>query len=158
MNRPTSHRLLVLAFCVLVVSCGCEQEPASPLRLGATALAGLLALGFWLAFNFLLTQRVERLVRTAERLAQGDLSARSRLAGSDELARLSQAFDIMAERTSLTQKRLTHDITERKRNELSLYRKQRYQDLVTSVSTSFINLPWERLDAEIDNFLAVVRR
>ena len=41
MNRPTSHRLLVLAFCVLVVSCGCEQEPASPLRLGATALAGL---------------------------------------------------------------------------------------------------------------------
>ena len=55
-----------------------------------------LALAMWLVFHFLLTRRTARLVRAAERLAAGDLSARSELEGRDELARLGRAFDSMA--------------------------------------------------------------
>ena len=55
-----------------------------------------LALAMWLVFHFLLTRRTARLVHAAEQLAAGNLSARSGLKGSDELGRLSRAFDAMA--------------------------------------------------------------
>jgi two-component system NtrC family sensor kinase len=55
-----------------------------------------LALAMWLVFHFLLTRRTARLVRAAEQLAAGNLEARSALRGSDELGRLSRAFDSMA--------------------------------------------------------------
>ncbi|MES2958626.1 MAG: ATP-binding protein [Pseudomonadota bacterium] len=55
-----------------------------------------LALGMWLAFHFLLTRRSARLVRAAEQLAAGNLTARSGLGGHDELGRLGRAFDSMA--------------------------------------------------------------
>src|SRR5262249_2122692 len=47
-------------------------------------------------FHFLLTRRTARLVRAAEQIAAGNLSARSGLSGEDELARLGRAFDSMA--------------------------------------------------------------
>ena len=55
-----------------------------------------LALAMWLVFHFLLTRRTARLVRAAEQLAAGNLTARSGLEGRDELARLSRAFDSVA--------------------------------------------------------------
>ena len=62
-----------------------------------------LALAMWLLVHFLLTRRTARLVRAAEELAAGDLSARSDLGGNDELGRLSRAFDAMAQRVAGTQ-------------------------------------------------------
>ena len=70
------------------------------------ALAALL----WLAFHFLLTRRTERLVRAAERIAAGDLGARSGLRGDDELGRLGRAFDAMAANIAATQQRLQQDL------------------------------------------------
>src|SRR5678815_2047651 len=67
-----------------------------------------LALAMWLVFHFLLTGRTARLVAAAEQLAAGDLSARSDLKGTDELGRLSRAFDAMA-------RKVATDITDRKR-------------------------------------------
>src|SRR4029077_20828102 len=55
-----------------------------------------LALAMWLVFHFLLTRRTARLVRAAEQLAGGNLTARSHLKGTDELSRLGRAFDDMA--------------------------------------------------------------
>jgi PAS domain S-box-containing protein len=72
-----------------------------------------LALAMWLVFHFLLTRRTARLVRAAEQLAAGNLAARSGLRGSDELGRLSRAFDAMALAIST-------DITERKRSDEAL--------------------------------------
>jgi PAS domain S-box-containing protein len=74
-----------------------------------------LALAMWLVFHFLLTRRTARLVHAAEQLAAGDLTARSGLAGEDELGRLSRAFDAMALDVAQTQTRLREDIDERKR-------------------------------------------
>ena len=79
-----------------------------------------LALAMWLLVHFLLTRRTARLVRAAEQLAAGDLSARSDLGGEDELGRLSRAFDAMAMRVAQTQTRLQQDIAERARVQQAL--------------------------------------
>jgi two-component system NtrC family sensor kinase len=79
-----------------------------------------LALAMWLVFHFLLTRRTARLVRAAEQLAAGNLSARSGLRGSDELGRLGRAFDDMALVVSQTQTKLRQDIAERKKAEEAL--------------------------------------
>src|SRR5204863_6108640 len=65
-----------------------------------------LALAMWLVFHFLLTRRTARLVDAAEQLAAGNLAARSNLKGTDELGRLSRAFDAMALEVAETQTRL----------------------------------------------------
>ena len=75
-----------------------------------------LALAMWLVFHFLLTRRTERLVHAAEELAAGNLAARSHLKGTDELGRLSRAFDAMALKVADTQTRLQQDIADRKRS------------------------------------------
>ena len=72
-----------------------------------------LALAMWLVFHFLLTRRTARLVGAVERLAAGDLAARGNLKGTDELGRLSRAFDAMA-------LAISNDITERKRADEAL--------------------------------------
>jgi two-component system NtrC family sensor kinase len=72
-----------------------------------------LALAMWLTFHFLLTRRTARLVHAAEELAAGNLSARSGLKGTDELGRLSRAFDAMA-------LAIATDITERRRADEAL--------------------------------------
>jgi PAS domain S-box-containing protein len=75
-----------------------------------------LALAMWLVFHFLLTRRTARLVHAAEQFAAGNLAARSGLSGTDELGRLSRAFDAMALEVAETQTRLRQDIDERKRS------------------------------------------
>lgn len=74
-----------------------------------------LALAMWLVFHFLLTRRTARLVHAAEQFAAGNLAARGNLAGTDELGRLSRAFDAMALEVAETQTRLRQDIDERQR-------------------------------------------
>jgi signal transduction histidine kinase len=61
---------------------------------------------FGLAFGYLLTLRLARLARAAERVSQGDYSVRTALGGRDEIAQVSTAFDnmtraITAERDAL---------------------------------------------------------
>ncbi len=116
-----------------------------------------LALAMWLVFHFLLTRRTARLVRAAEELAAGNLAARSNLSGSDELGRLSRAFDAMALKVADTQIRLCHDIAERTRVQRELENSEaRLQQIlnnataVVSVKDTegrylFVNRQWERL-------------
>jgi PAS domain S-box-containing protein len=54
-------------------------------------------------------------VHAAEQFAAGNLAARGNLGGTDELGRLSRAFDAMALEVAETQTRLRQDIDERKR-------------------------------------------
>jgi two-component system NtrC family sensor kinase len=72
-----------------------------------------LAVALWIVFHFLLTDRTNQLVAAAEQLAAGNLAARSGLQGRDELARLSRAFDLMADKVAHTQTRLREDIAKR---------------------------------------------
>lgn len=56
----------------------------------------LLCLGLWSFFEIALTRRVAHLVSASNSLAEGNLSVRAGLSGSDELAKISAAFDLMA--------------------------------------------------------------
>lgn len=56
----------------------------------------LFCLGLWLFFDRTLTRRVARLVTASNNFADGKLSDRAALLGSDELSQISIAFDRMA--------------------------------------------------------------
>lgn len=66
------------------------------IRMNAMVLG--ICLLVWLFFELTLTKRVSRLVLVSQNLAEGNLSDRSRLQGSDELAKISIAFDKMADK------------------------------------------------------------
>ena len=59
--------------------------------------ASVISLTFCFTVTSLLTHQLEALSHMAERLAQGDLSARVHLRGNDEVARLGTSFDHMAQ-------------------------------------------------------------
>jgi signal transduction histidine kinase len=67
----------------------------------ALIFGALLAVLVALVFSLLLARRIvipiERLIRAAQRMEQGDLSQRIQMVGSGEVAKLSHAFNTMAE-------------------------------------------------------------
>ena len=97
-----------------------------------------LAVGMWLVFHFLLTRRTARLVEAAEQLAAGNLSARSALSGTDELGRLSRAFDAMALQVADTQMRLRRDLAERERVQRELEASEARQRQILNNSTAVV--------------------
>lgn len=63
-----------------------------------------LALGYFL-YRFV-SRRIEILVKTTDKFASGVLSSRANLEGNDEIAKLSTAFDDMANQVTATQENL----------------------------------------------------
>ncbi len=61
-----------------------------------SATLTLICTILWLFFYKILTLRVAKLVGTSQNLAKGNLEVRANLNGSDELAQISKAFDLMA--------------------------------------------------------------
>lgn len=56
---------------------------------------GLLAILLWLILRFAITRRMDQLITVARRFSKGDWSARARLTGRDELAKISASLDLM---------------------------------------------------------------
>ncbi len=73
-------------------------QEAQQRSIAAISLYGLMASILWIFFHQTVTRRVDQLVNTSNRLAEGDLGIRANLSGCDELAEVSQAFDQMAEK------------------------------------------------------------
>lgn len=93
--------------------------------IGAMALAGatsvLLAIAMGLAFSRALTRPVRTISAAAQRIKEGDLSARSGVSGSDDLGQLGETFDSMAEsieRDRELERRLTSDVAHELRTPL----------------------------------------
>lgn len=91
--------------------------------LSLSGVMALLCLGLWIFFNRTLTSRAAKLVSASHRLATGDLAVRAQLRGSDELARISAAFDQMAEQVQLSQQAmreaaLRQDLLQRLTNQI----------------------------------------
>lgn len=61
----------------------------------------ILCIAMWLIFHRTLTHRIGRLLEATNRMAGGNLNARSDIGGMDELAQLSNAFNQMAEQTQI---------------------------------------------------------
>jgi signal transduction histidine kinase len=71
-----------------------DLQLATILLLFATGIAVLL--GYFLSNA--ITRRIQALSEAAQRLSQGDLSARAQVEGRDEVAALASSFNLMAER------------------------------------------------------------
>ena len=87
----------------------------------ATVLAIVLAscIGFLFARN--LVSPINRMTKTAKAIKEGDLSARTNLKGDDEIARLGETFDEMAESVEKDrelERRLTTDVAHELRTPL----------------------------------------
>lgn len=110
-----------------------------------TALAVVLCI----VFHFLLTGRTNRLVRAAEQLAAGNLGARSGIRGRDELARLGQAFDAMADEVARTHTQLREDIAERTKVQQALVASQGQYRIMFNASIDGLAL-WSPDGAIVD--------
>ncbi len=79
----------------------------------SSLVAGMLALVLSLAFARRISQPITELTRVAERLKSGNLSARARVKGADELATLAASINAMAERldqAARLRKKFTADV------------------------------------------------
>ncbi|MCC5632415.1 HAMP domain-containing protein [Nostoc sphaeroides CHAB 2801] len=61
----------------------------------SSSVLGLFGIALWFFFDLTLTRRVDHLVATSKRLANGEFNVRAGLSGSDEIAQISIAFDRM---------------------------------------------------------------
>jgi PAS domain S-box-containing protein len=81
----------------------------------ALTVASLLT---WAFFHRTLNRRITRLVTATKKLAAGEAAESVRLTGSDELARLSESFDLMAERIGASTREL-REANERMKQEIN---------------------------------------
>lgn len=92
-----------------ILGSGMKAMLASLATLGLVTLL-LLSIGWW-GSRKLILRRLDTLVYAAELLGKGVLSARSRLQGRDELARLGSTFDTMAESLEAHSRSLENQVT-----------------------------------------------
>ncbi|WP_283170140.1 sensor histidine kinase [Curtanaerobium respiraculi] len=87
----------------------------------STLLAMLIALILGIAFAHSLVEPINRISRAAKRIGEGDFDARTELRGEDEISKLGETFDTMAEAVQKNQKlerRLTTDVAHELRTPL----------------------------------------
>ncbi|MFO1417327.1 MAG: EAL domain-containing protein [Methylotetracoccus sp.] len=77
-------------------------------------LAGFAAL-FGIVIHFLVTRRLGEVAAAAQRFAGGELDARSNVRGGDEVGRVAQVFNAMAQRVADTHRALEQRVEERTR-------------------------------------------
>jgi signal transduction histidine kinase/ActR/RegA family two-component response regulator len=93
-----------------IISAARHDQVMSLLGLAATTMLALLAA--WLVGDVLIVQRVRKLMGTAERIAAGDLDARSGIDyANEEIGNLAQALDRMA--AALQKKEAARSLAER---------------------------------------------
>lgn len=110
----------------------------------ATLLAVLLATLVGTPFARTLVNPINRIARTAQEFGGGDLSARTNLEGEDEIARLGQTFDRMAESVEKDRElehRLTTDVAHELRTPLMAI-----QSTVEAMIDGVFEADEERLD------------
>ncbi|MFR1167208.1 MAG: sensor histidine kinase [Adlercreutzia equolifaciens] len=86
---------------------------------GGVAIVLASCIGFLFARN--LVSPINRIMKTARAIGDGDLSARTKLTGEDEVARLGETFDAMAESVEKDrdlERRLTTDVAHELRTPL----------------------------------------
>ena len=93
--RPSRVGILFLEHDLTQIKQAAQQIALKRSLLFSSTLM-IFCLGLWFFFDLTLTRRVARLVAVSNNLANGKLSDRASLSGSDEVAQISTAFDRMA--------------------------------------------------------------
>ncbi|HEV8523549.1 MAG TPA: ATP-binding protein [Terriglobales bacterium] len=137
--RPIQNGLVVLVMDMHQAKARAFQAAGRQALDYALLFGGIAALA-WGFIHFGLTRRVAGLVATTRQLAAGDLSARTGIAGGDELAQVAKAIDAMA-----TQ--IAADIQKRERVEAELANR-------TSALAHSFSLLHATLESTADGILA----
>ena len=104
---PGTHDELTVVFGQAKQTAEAAARQRFAVSLAVMAAILLAAFGLaWLAAEGLVLRRARRLTESAERLAGGDLEARSGVIGADEVGRLAAAFDRMADAVAEREHRL----------------------------------------------------
>ncbi len=111
---------------------------------GALIVASLLT---WAFFHRVLNRRITKLVAATKKIAAGQTAGPVRLSGSDELAGLSESFDLMAEKVGASTRdlreaneRMKQEINERKFIEEALRNSERRFRSIWENSTEAMRL------------------
>lgn len=99
---------------------------------------------------------VRRLQKEAEIIAKGDFDRRIDMNTEDELGQLAQTFNEMVQylqKTTVSRDLLLQEIEERKRTETALQHRIEFERLITEISSHFISLESEEIDAGINRTL-----
>ncbi len=94
--RPQDFGVLLARFDLAPAKTAARAE-LQQAAVGVFILLTGAAFVLWLASQLVLGRRMRRIVDAAHRIAEGELGARSQVAGGDELGRIGRAFDAMAE-------------------------------------------------------------
>jgi PAS domain S-box-containing protein len=86
----------------------------SSLQSGLIILGAIWFLSF--IFHFLVTRRISKIASATNRYLDGDTSARTQMAGQDELGLIGSTFDRIAEAVERSQRELNHVNQELKKN------------------------------------------
>jgi methyl-accepting chemotaxis protein len=84
----------------------------------SAAALTIVSLLVWAFFHRVLNRRITTLMAATKRIASGEEADSVRLQGSDELARLSESFDLMAQRIGASTREL-RDANERMKQEIN---------------------------------------
>jgi len=103
--RPTRVGVLMIEM-DLTDSLEAAHSKAFLVFLNNIGLVGFLTLLVWVLMNKILRSRINPLVNASALLEQGVYSARTNMKGEDELAKISEAFDRMAEMIELRDAKL----------------------------------------------------
>ncbi len=139
-----------------------SQTRRSVLELVAIGLVGL-AVGLGLAYAIAgsLTRPLRRLTATAERLGEGDLSARSEgVGGTQEVAQLARSFDEMAdrvERTVRSQREFVANASHQLRTPLTGI-KLRIESAAEETDDEYVREQLQAADREVDRLSEIVAR
>ena len=100
--RPSKVGILMLEYSLMDVR---QRATRSALQrsLESSGILLILCAIVWVFLARIVTTRAAKLVKASNSIAQGNLDVRTRLQGRDEIAQISTAFDLMAERIQQNQ-------------------------------------------------------
>ena len=129
---PKSNGLMVVVFDLQIAKARGVRATGRQALDNALVFGGLAACA-WLFIHFSLTRRVAKLVSITRQFASGNLTARTGIEGSDELADVARAFDLMAERIAM-------DVLQQRQVEVTLdASRQQMEAMINSVD----GIVWE---------------
>lgn len=100
-----------------------RERNAVLVSIGATVV--VLSVGIWAVLKMRLQRPISQVIATVRRVAAGDLSARIRRSGSDELAELAREFDATIAALEATRQQLSREAETRERLEAEMLRSNR---------------------------------
>ncbi len=132
-----------------------EKKPEAVFLIGLLSIGGIIAI-LLIPLTRIITKRIKHLEKSALEFADGNLSCRANIKGYDEIAKLGESFNFMADKLEKMiqgNKELTANISHELRSPLTRIRvsKELIQDKLDANSTKDIKRYMQNIDQDIES-------